>query len=310
MTTERRNTNRSAAALLIGASLGLLPSTTLALDLYGLSQAGDRLFTLGTSGTVHNDVSVSGLKPGDSLVDIDVFASGDRRLYGLGTSGTLYTLDPMSGAATVNVANAAVGSPTVIDFNPAADRLRIFSGNGNYRLTPGTGVVSNDGSLVYAAADANAGAVPNLVAAAYINNVDAPGATTLFSLDAGVDALIRHSGGPQFSTLNTVVPLTLGGLPFDLGQNAGFDIFSPAVGINQAYVSNGNQLFALDLMSGILSSLGTVNASAPLGSIATSVPDDTSTLALGAVAAAAGMAAFRQRRREGAEGQVLSSAAA
>lgn len=277
---------RSCVSLFVGVSALLAVNQLHALPFYGLSQAGDRLFFFTGSGPVLTDVAISGLNPGDALVDIDVFFSGDQRLYGQGTSGTLYTINPITGAATVNVLNAAVGAPTAIDFNPAADRLRIFSGDDNFRLTPGTGAVSSDGTLAFAVGDSNQGANPNLVAAAYINNLDAPPATTLFSLDASLDALVRHSVGPQFSILNTVAGLTLGGLPFDLSSNSGFDVFSAGAGNNQAFVSDNNNLYSLDLSSGALTGLGSIAASAPLGSIAVSaqVPDGGNMLVMWAIA--------------------------
>src|SRR5688500_8347693 len=100
------------------ASIPLLTISSQALEFYGLTQTGDRLIRFTQSGAVLGNVPVTGLQGGDSLVDIDLFFSGDRNLYGLGTSGTLYTIDPATGAAAVNVANAAVESPTAIDFNP------------------------------------------------------------------------------------------------------------------------------------------------------------------------------------------------
>lgn len=279
---EKMNMTKSSKSLrkLLAATLPCLASSAFALQFHGLNQAGDTLVRFDQSGAVTHKVGVTGLHQGDALVDIDVFFSKDRQLYGLGQSGTLYMLDPKTGQATVDTANASVGSPVAIDFNPAADRLRIFSaGDANYRLTPGTGVVSNDGTLSFAAADLNAGANPNVRAGAYINNVDNPGTTTLFSIDADLNALLRHSGGPQFSTLNTVTGLTLGGNAFDIGAAAGFDIFSLAIGNNSAFVSNGNDLYQLNLGTGQLTPLGMVNTVESLRSIAVAgVPDAGSAL--------------------------------
>jgi len=256
--------------------LGLAASAWLgsatAMTFHGLTTTGDRLLTFDSTGAVLQEVSIQGLISNDSIVDIDLFTSGDRRLYGLGSSGTLYTINPFSGTANMNVPNAAVGSPTAIDFNPAADRLRIFSGASNFRLTPNTGVVTSDGSFAYAATDANLAATPQLAAAAYINNIDNPGATALYSLDSNTDSLLLHSGGPQFSTLNTVAALELDGAPFDLGSNVGFDIFSKGVGQNVAFVSHGNDLYQLQLASGKLTALGTVASSHSLKTIA-AVPE-------------------------------------
>lgn len=283
--------------LLAVASLPWIGTSSIGVDFLGLTHTGDRLLRFDQTGTVSADTAISGLRAGDSLVDIDVFVSGDRRLYGLGTSGTLYALDAESGAATVNVLNAALGSPTAIDFNPAADRLRVFSGDSNFRITPTTGVVSSDGLLGYAAGDVNFGADPNLRAAAYINNFDAPGATSLFSIDSDLDTLNLHSGAPQFSVLNTSTELTLGGAAFDIGENVGFDVLSPMAGLNYGFVSNGNDLYRIDLSNGQLAALGTVAGNFQLRSIAVVVPEASTLLAGGSFAVLAAMAVRRRWTR-------------
>ncbi len=282
--------------ILGAASLPLIATSALGVDFLGLTRGGDRLLRFSQTGAVSMDSAISGLNVGDSLVDIDVFFSGDRKVYGLGASGTLYTLDPLSGAASVSVPNAALGSPTAIDFNPAADRLRVFSGDNNFRITPGTGVVTADGLLTYAAGDVNFGANPNLRAAAYINNVDAPGATALYSIDSDLNTLNLHSVGPQFSVLNTQFGLTLGGIGFDIGEDVGFDVLSPMAGLNYAFLSDGNDLYRIDLASGQLAALGTVMASADLRSIAVAVPEASTLWAGGSLAVLAG---WILRRRQG-----------
>lgn len=288
--------NNTFSSVLIVLSLNAVVATAPAQDFFGLGLAGDRLLRFDQGGAVSRDLPISGLSSGDSLVDIDVFFSGDGRLYGLGTSGTLYTLNPDSGAATVNVLDAAVGSPIGIDFNPAADRLRIFSGDQNFRLTPTTGLVSADGALTYAPLDVNAGVSPNLGAAAYINNVDGPGSTALYSIDTELNTLVLHSGGPQFSTLNTVSQLMLDGSLFDVGSDVGFDVFSPLDGLNFAFLSDGNSLYGLNLVNGQLSALSFVDGGVDIRSIAVAVPE-ASTLWTGAGLLALVWTAYRLRNR-------------
>lgn len=198
---------------------------------------------------------------GERLTDIGVNTNGGA-LTGLSASGKLYTIAPVSGAATFAVAAAApgVGTPEVIDFNPAAQRLRVLSaGDMNYRLTPATtaatsGVITADGQLMDLAGDANAGKNPNLVAAAYTNSFEnfkpEAAATTLYSVDADLDVLVKHTNTPtpapagNFSTLNTVGPLSID------AANTGFDI----VGADEAYLSvssaGNTQLYSLNLSSG------------------------------------------------------------
>ncbi|MEF2279318.1 DUF4394 domain-containing protein [Deinococcus sp. YIM 134068] len=226
---------------------------------YGLDTSG-RLVVFGTDNATVSVVRVTltGLGAGETLVDLDVF-NGNGSLYALSDTGKLYLVNTSTGVLTANT-GGSLGAPRVMDFNPAALRLRVFStGDMNYRLTPATGTandgtVTADGTLAYAASDANTGKDPNLVAAAYTNSfqgyqpvvADYTPATTLYSLDADLDTLVTHTGGPAFSTLNTV-----GTLGVDVSaERTGFDI----AGTNEAYLTAGGSatttLYTLDLTTG------------------------------------------------------------
>lgn len=125
-------------------------------------------FSLRSPNTITTPVAVTGLAMGDELLGIDVRpATGE--LYGFvrnGTDGKLYTIDPDSGAASLesSLSNAdAMGAALVfdagknysIDFNPAADRLRIVSsgiGDGeNYRINVDTGATIIESERIDAA---------------------------------------------------------------------------------------------------------------------------------------------------------------
>ena len=69
--------------------------------------------------------------PDTSLVGID-FRVQDGQLYGVGNAGGIYTIDRTTAAATL-VSQLTVplnGAFFGVDFNPAADRLRIISDTG------------------------------------------------------------------------------------------------------------------------------------------------------------------------------------
>lgn len=107
----------------------------------------ERAFKLGT---------VSGLIGGDTaLVGID-YRVQDGQLYGVGNAGGVYMLNTGNAAATlVNRLTAPLtGTSFGVDFNPAADRLRIIGDDGqNLRHNVNTGVTvviqspANSGSL-------------------------------------------------------------------------------------------------------------------------------------------------------------------
>jgi hypothetical protein len=73
--------------------------------------------------------SITGLTGLDTtIVGID-FLVQDGKLYGVGNSGGVYTIDTMTATATfVNALSVPLmGTSFGVDFNPAADRLRIVS---------------------------------------------------------------------------------------------------------------------------------------------------------------------------------------
>ncbi len=124
---------------------------------------------------------VTGLVAGDTLVGID-YRVARGVLYALSAGGRLYTLNTATGALSpVGAAPAAValtGGQWGMDFNPAADRIRVVGAGGqNLRLHPDTGAVvdfdpntpglQTDPALAYAAGDTNVGKAPQVTGAAY-----------------------------------------------------------------------------------------------------------------------------------------------
>lgn len=254
-----------AVCAAVAAAVAGAGGTALGQSFVGLGTGGTTLTSFGASGVSGPVIPITGLAAGDTIVDIDFFSSGTGQLFGMGSSGRLYTLTT-GGATSVATLNAgpvytadgaggtSVGTPVAIDFNPAADRLRVFSGTSNFRITPGTGLLTSDGPLAYVAGDARFGFAPNLVAAAYINNFDAPASTTLYSIDADSNSLVVHSVGPQFSTLATQELLQVGGagaaIDF-LAASTGFDVLTVG-GVNTAYVSRGNTIYTVTLNMGMV----------------------------------------------------------
>ncbi len=250
---------------------------------YGLTGTGVVTFDTDNP-AVFVSSAFTGLLAGDNIVDID-YRPANGALYALASNGRIYTLGA-GGALTVDTSAAVgqLGTVADIDFNPVADRIRISSaGDANYRVTQGTGAVTIDGTFAYAGGDANAGANPNLVGAAYTNSIMGAATTSLYTLDADLDILTLHSGGPQFSTLNTVGELTIGGLlTLDIGPNVGFDILSSG-GTDTAYFSNGDFIYQLDLATAEAIPLGAVGGGAGgpgIFSLAV-VPEPGSALLLG-----------------------------
>ena len=133
-----------------------------------------------------------------ALVGID-FRVQDGKLYGVGNGGGVYTIDPTTAEATfVNALTVAlVGTTFGVDFNPAADRLRIISDAGQnlaHNVNDG-GVTAANATLTYTAPPAMPVPALGVTAAAYTNNdLNQPSTgTTLFDLDTTLDQVAIQS---------------------------------------------------------------------------------------------------------------------
>ena len=179
---------------------------------------------------------VNGLSGADSaLVGID-FRVQDGKLYGVGNGGGVYTIDPRTAMATfVNALSVPLnGTSFGVDFNPAADRLRIVSDTGQnlaHNVNDG-GTTAMNATLTYTVPPAMAVAASGITAAAYTNNdLDPATATTLFDVDTMQDQVVVQSP-PGAGLL-----VATGKLGFD-ASGAGFDIYSQlANGVTVANLS-------------------------------------------------------------------------
>lgn len=165
--------------------------------------------------------AVSGLIGGDTaLVGID-YRVQDGQLYGVGNAGGVYLLNTDTAAATLvnRLTVALTGTSFGVDFNPAADRLRIIGDDGqNLRHNVNIGGVTLvDGALNYTAGTPAAG----VTGAAYTNNdLDPLTATTLYDLDSTPDQVVLQSPPNNGSLAPT------GKLTVDTTSSVGFDIYS------------------------------------------------------------------------------------
>jgi Ca2+-binding RTX toxin-like protein len=218
-------------------------------------------------------IKITGIQ--GNLVGID-FRPANNLLYGVSDANLVYTIDPNTGKAQLVSNNPTPfslnGKAFGIDFNPVPDRIRVVSdADQNLRLNPDTGGLARnpdgtnaiDTALAYAAGDRNANQNPNVVAAAYTNNFAGSTTTSLFDIDSKLDALVRQGGAnvpPGTPSPNTGQLFTIGSLGIDF-KSVGFNIFSPAPGINDvnlAYVVTGSRLYSIDLSTGSATNLGKV----------------------------------------------------
>ena len=289
----------AAAAL----AVTILPSESRAALAYTIDNAQTLLrFDTATPGTL---TTVGNFSGATNFLDGIDFRPSNGLLYGYSfVNNSVVIVDPNS-AATTFVANLGTPSSTFdlgIDFNPAADRLRLVNSNDqNLRINVGLPAATNttvDGALVYAVGDVSFGISPTINDAAYTNNDNnvATG-TQLYYVDYGTDKLVT-TAAPNAGLLNTV-----GSLGVDATAFLGFDIFTdPFSGVNTAFaildVAAVTGLYNINLTTGAATLLGPVgngfNVPAGLAIQVAAVPEPGSALA-GAIAV--GLCVSGRRRR-------------
>ncbi|WP_159946594.1 DUF4394 domain-containing protein [Rhizobium sp. 18065] len=188
------------------------------------------------------------------LVGLD-FRPGTKTIVGVTADSVIVTIDPATGAAT-EVAKMdkplTIGeAPVVVNFNPAADRLRYMTGTTNYRVHPDTGAVTVDGNLVFEEGDMHKGEAPNTVAAAYTNSMGKPEKTAMYNIDATIGALIQQTK-PNDGTLKAIGKLGIEGMP----KTYAFDIQATGEGKNTAWLVADNSLYTVNLETGAATKAG------------------------------------------------------
>ena len=119
------------------------------LEVVGL--AGDRLvcFRADRPSRERDIGRVRGLQQDTKLVGID-YRPANGVLYGVGDQGGVYTVDVTNARVTLAVRSTVPlrGTSFGVDFNPAADRLRVVSDAGqNLRINVADGTTIADGDL-------------------------------------------------------------------------------------------------------------------------------------------------------------------
>jgi hypothetical protein len=290
MKLNRFRTVISALAVVTLFNLVSDTKPAAAFGLVGVTDNNNLVLFDSDNPTATSSVSITGVT--GRVLGIDT-RSANNQTYVLTDTNNIYTINPFSGAATFvsQLSNAFTGGfVSGVDFNPAADRLRVVGGNGqNFRINVDTGAVIPDGTL-------NPGN-PNITAAAYTNADNDPNTgTTLYDIDSNSDALFIQNP-PNNGTLALV-----GSLGIDIDSRGGFDIFTQN-GVNTAVAaltpagSTGSNLYNINLSTGAATQIGTIGdgSSRIVGVTAQPVPEPTTVL--GSLAAGGMLALLRRCRR-------------
>jgi hypothetical protein len=231
--------------------------------LYGLTTNNELVrYAAEAPDTLIEMKAITGVTAGETLIGLDARASTGV-LYAIGKTaagaGSLYTIDPLTGTATLVAAlTASTGDVFTIldgnefgfDFNPAADRLRVVSDSGqSLRINPDTGAVTTDATL--------SGPALGLIGAAYTNNFGGTPNTTLFGIDSGTDHLFMQGGVNGSPSPNGGVLTDIGALGLDVDAVLGFDIV-PGTGTAYAALVVGgvSGLYTIDLYNGVATFVG------------------------------------------------------
>ncbi len=228
-------------------------------------------FNAGTPRRIEQRQPISGLAAGETLLGID-FRVARGVLYGLTSAGRLVTIDTATAAVKpVGTAPpvALQGTRFGLDFNPAADRVRLVSDSGqNLRLHPDTGALAaTDPPLAHAT-----GAAVRVTGAGYTYNKQNDKLTTNYALDIGRGWLVTQG---SVEAVEPVVSPNTGRL-FDVGalgtgavDDAAFDIADTNNAALAALRQGGRtRLYAIDLATGRATLLGRVDDGSPLRGLA------------------------------------------
>jgi hypothetical protein len=250
------------------------------LQVVGLTTDGRLVrFDADSPGRTRGIGRVKNLAGDQSLVGVD-YRVQDGKLYGVGNAGGIYTLSSDDARATRvgQLTVALSGTSFGVDFNPAANRLRVVSNTGqNLRhnlddatatAPPLAGMTMMDGTLTVPPATTP---VMGVAGAAYTNNdLDPNTATTLFDLDTVADQIVVQSPANAGALAPT------GKLLVDAGPVAGFDIYSRnALGATQGNhgfasisVLGRYSLYKVSLLTGTASRIGSFRSGAQVADIA------------------------------------------
>lgn len=245
------------------AILGLALIQPKTVSVVGLASANQLVvFDPREPNTITRSVAITGLNAaGETIVGIDVRPQ-DGMLWGLSRAGNLYTLNTTTGAATFKVAITQTLDPTAsysVDFNPAANRLRVIGSNGqNLRIavadvpaTMSTALVLAGTTLVDGTINRADNTPSSVVAAAYTNSFVGTTSTALYDIDSlnNVFAIQLANAG----TLTTIGSLNVMG-------NTASVVDSSVSALDMAGGDNGLVLAAIrDTAQSGPSALRTVN---------------------------------------------------
>lgn len=230
------------------------------LSVIGLTSDGRLIcFTENDPGSAFTLGTVTGLTGDTALIGID-FRVQNGSLYGVGNAGGIYVFDVNSvvGTKIGQLTVALQGTFFGVDFNPAANALRIISDTGQNLRQPFSAIplpaTVVDGTLTYTPPTMTPVAALGVTGAAYTNNdLSTTTATTLFDIDTNLDQVVIQSPA------NNGLLVATGMLTVNTGATVGFDIYSSLdgsgatvdnLGFASLTVGSGTGFYGISLLTG------------------------------------------------------------
>lgn len=241
--------------------ISLKTKTTVA---YALTDDGKLLRFLPTNPSTADSskaISISGLASGEKVLGID-FRPADNKLYGITSSSRIITMNKTTGAATVggslnlSLPVGDLASPVTysVDFNPAADKLRVMNSNGlNLRIDVDKYTTTIDGMLSKTYDMPLMGQAPlpaapaniKIIAAAYTNSfTPKPTSTMLYDLDVANQSLaLQNANAGTFTYQGQTTPAFTNASMDIIGGSNGL----PLIGLRD---TGSTSLFSINLATG------------------------------------------------------------
>jgi hypothetical protein len=268
----------ASTAIFLG-NMGGAAAATPNLPAFGLISNGATMCAFNTNapGTLNWVRDITGFVNDETtLIGIDVRVQ-DGLLYGVGNKGVIYTItvnpDPTYSYVDLTKVSqlgvALSGTTFGVDFNPAADRLRVTSDTGQnlrHNLNDHTTIADMPLTL-------NGATAKGVTAAAYTNNdLNPDTVTTLVDLDTLNDQVALQAPANN-GTQNPTGKLTV-----DATLNAGADIFADLSGGKTvsntafaAFVPTGvtkASFYTFDILTGMAMKVGDFPSIAPVTDVA------------------------------------------
>ncbi|WP_410600302.1 DUF4394 domain-containing protein [Amycolatopsis sp. lyj-90] len=271
-------TTVTVAASLVAGTAGASSAQAAGLPVFAISSDGKLMayFDTATPQVLGWVRLVQGLTCGETyLIGID-FRVQDGLLYGVGNKGCIYTISTPPKTPDVVLTKVSqlsiplYGKDFGVDFNPAADRLRVISDNGQNLRHNLTGHVTVEDTAL--TTPPISGRTSGVTAAAYTNNDLKPDtATTLFDIGTATDQVLIQAPA------NNGLLSPTGALGVDAGPIAGFDIYSELTNgkttsvsafavLNPAAASSPSTFYTVNLLTGAATKVG--DFPLPIGDIA------------------------------------------